>query len=156
MTVERRVRPTTGSASLRIAASPAASYGYVTDLGAAPSLSPENQKCEFVEGSTVVEVGAHFVGTNRAGDYEWSAECVVLTAEPGREFSSRVPPDWEYATTWKYTFEPDADGVVVTESFDSPMFGDAATYPGKIEGRCEQLTPAFATTLQNLTAALES
>ncbi|MFT7648964.1 MAG: hypothetical protein ACI8Y4_003719 [Candidatus Poriferisodalaceae bacterium] len=148
--------PTTGSASVRIAASPEAAYAYVTDLDKAPGLSPENQSCVFTGDSTEIVVGATFAGTNRAGDYEWTAECQVKSADPGREFSFKVPPEWEYGTIWKYTFEPDGDGVTVTEAFDSPMLGDPEIYPGKIEGRCEQLTAACQTTLDNLKAALEA
>ena len=80
---------------------------------------------------------------------------MVLSADPGREFAFKVPPEWEYATTWKYEFASEGDGVRVTESFDSPMLGDPEIYPGKIEGRCEQLQAACETTLQNLKAALE-
>ncbi|MGY9075281.1 MAG: SRPBCC family protein [Acidimicrobiales bacterium] len=147
--------PTTGSATLRIDASPQAAYDFVTDLDRAPSLSPENQSCVFTDESTEVVEGATFTGTNKAGDYEWTAECRVLSAVAAQEFSFKVPPEWEYATTWKYTFEADGDGVVVTESFDSPMLGDPEIYPGKIDGRCAQLTAACATTLDNLKTVLE-
>ena len=147
--------PTTGSASIRIAASPEAAYDYVTDLATLPTLSPENQRCEFIEGSTEIVEGALFRGFNENGGYEWSAECRVLEAERGRVFSFLVPPAWEYATTWTYRFEPDADGVVVTESFDSPMLQSPDIYPGKLDGRCEQLRAALVTTLENLKAALE-
>lgn len=148
--------PTTGSATIEIAASPEAAYDFVTDLTKAPALSPENQRCEFTGDSTAIEVDATFRGWNRAGDYEWHADCVVVAADRGREFAFRVPPDWEYATTWRYEFVPKGDGVAVTESFDSPMLGDPDIYPGKLDGRCEQLRSACATTLQNLKGALEA
>ena len=70
--------------------------------------------------------------------------------------SAGIGPEWKYATTWTYRFEPDGDGVMVTESFDSPMLGSPDIYPGKLEGRCEQLRAALATTLDNLKTALES
>ena len=66
--------PTTGSASIRIAASPEAAYDYVTDLATLPTLSPENQRCEFIEGSTEIVEGALFRGFNENGGYEWNAE----------------------------------------------------------------------------------
>lgn len=148
--------PTTGSASVVIDASPADAYAFVTDLEKAPTLSPENQRCEFIEGSTEIAVGAQFRGWNKNGDYEWSADCLVMSADPGVEFSFKVPPEWEYATTWKYEFAAEGDGVRVTESFDSPMLGDPEIYPGQLEGRCEMLRAACQTTLDNLKAALES
>ena len=70
-------------------------------------------------------------------------------------FSFLVPPAWEYATTWTYRFEPDDDGVVVTESFDSPMLQSPDIYPGKLDGRCDQLRAALVTTLEHLKTALE-
>lgn len=148
--------PTTGSASIVIDASPDEAYAFVTDLAKLPTLSPENQRCELIEGSTAVEVGAQFRGWNKNGDYEWNADCLVLVAEAGKEFSFKVPPEWEYATTWTYRFEAEGDGVRVTESFDSPMLGDPEIYPGKLEGRCENLREACQTTLENLKTALEA
>lgn len=149
--------PSTGSASIHIAASPEAAYDFVTDLEKAPTLSPENQRCEFIEGSTEIVEGAIFRGHNKNGDYEWSADCRVLAANRGQKFSFIVPPDWEHASTWTYTFAAGEDGgTIVTESFDSPMLSNPEIYPGKIEGRCEQLQGALETTLANLKAALES
>lgn len=148
--------PTTGSATVRIDASPMAAYQYVTDLNRAPDLSPENQSCEFIGDSTEIVEGATFKGTNKAGDYEWSADCEVVVAKPGEEFTFKVPPGFDAATTWKYTFEADGDGVVVTESFDAPLLAMPDVYPGRIEGRCEMLTAACQTTLDNLKTALEA
>ncbi|MCP5029530.1 MAG: SRPBCC family protein [Actinomycetia bacterium] len=148
--------PTTGSASITIDASPAEAYAFVTDLDKLPLLSPENVRCEFTGDSTTIGEGATFKGHNKNGDYEWSADCLVKVAEPGRQFSFLVPPGWEYATTWSYRFEPEGDGVRVTESFDSPMLGDPEIYPGKLEGRCGQLQAACEVTLANLKTALES
>lgn len=147
--------PTTGSATIVIDATPEAAYAFVTDLDKLPTLSPENQRCEFLDGHSTIEPGAQFRGWNRAGDYEWHADCLVLTADAGKEFTFKVPPEWEYATTWSYTFEPEGDGVRVTESFDSPMLGDPEIYPGKLEGRCDMLRAACQTTLENLKSALE-
>ncbi|MEM7286443.1 MAG: SRPBCC family protein [Actinomycetota bacterium] len=145
--------PTTGSASIRIAASPEAAYDYVTDLDTLPSLSPENQRCEFIEGSTEIVEGALFRGHNEHGGYEWSAECRVVEADRGRVFSFVVPPAWEYATTWKYTFEADGDGVVVTESFDSPMLQSPDIYPGRLDGRSSPRAPAIGRSRRWATAS---
>lgn len=149
--------PTTGTASIEVAATPEAAYDFVTDLEKLPLLSPENRRCEFIEGSTEIVEGALFRGHNERGGYEWSADCRVVTADRGKEFSFVVPPKWKYATTWTYRFEAvDGGGTRVTESFDSPMLGDPEIYPGKLEGRCEQLQAGLETTLANLKAALEA
>lgn len=148
--------PTTGSASVSIAASPDAVYAHLTDLARLPELSPENVRCEFLDGAEAIEVGATFRGHNKAGDYEWHADCVVTVADPGRTFEFSVPPRFEHATTWRYDIEADGDGCIVTESFDAPLLAMPDVYPGRIEGRCAMLEAACATTLANLKAALEA
>ena len=54
--------PTTGSASIVIASTPQAAYDYVTDLEKLPTLSPENQRCEFLDDNTSIKVGGHVSG----------------------------------------------------------------------------------------------
>lgn len=147
---------TSGSATISIAASPEAAYEYLTDLAKLPELSPENMRCEFLEGSNAIEVGATFRGHNKAGDYEWHADCEVTVAEPGQAFEFSVPPGFEHATTWRYDIAAEGDGCVVTESFSAPLLSMPDIYPGKIEGRRDNLESACNQTLANLKAALES
>ena len=114
----------------------------------------------MLDGSTSVEVGARFRGYNKAGDYEWHADCEVTVFEPGREFAYVVPPDFEHATTWRYTIEPSGDAAtphcMVTESFDAPLLAMPDIYPGRIEGRRDNLERACVKTLANLKAAIEA
>ena len=147
--------PVSGSAVVRIAASPEAVFAVITDLEQLPRLSPENQRCEFLGDDTSVDVGARFRGYNKAGDYEWHADCVVTELDAGRRFAYEVPPDFEHATTWSYRIEPDGDGSIVTESFDAPLLALPDIYPGKIEGRRDNLERACATTLANLRSTLD-
>lgn len=146
-----------GSASVHVDASPDAVYALLTDLERLPSLSPENERCAFLDGSSTIEVGARFRGHNRSGDYEWHADCVVTELEPDRRFAYEVPPDFEHATTWAYEIEPDDDGggCTVTESFHAPLLALPDIYPGRIEGRRDNLERACETTMANLKAALE-
>ena len=148
---------TTGSASVHIDASPAVIYDYLTNLDLLPGLSPENVRCEYLDGATTIEIGAKFRGHNKSGDYEWHADCVVTGLDPGRSFEYEVPPNFEHATTWRYSIEADdkSGGSVVTESFSAPMLALPDVYPGKIEGRRDNLERACETTLANLKAALE-
>lgn len=147
--------PTVGSASVHVNGSPDDVYALLTDLERLPGLSPENQRCEFLGDSTVIDVGAKFRGHNKVGTYEWHADCVVTVAEPGRAFSYEVPPSFAHATTWRYDIEPDADGTgcTVTESFDAPLLALPDVYPGKIEGRHANLVSGCETTMANLAAA---
>ncbi len=150
--------PLHGSASVHVEASPAEVFALLTDLERLPALSPENVRCEFLEGSSTIEVGARFRGHNRAGDYEWHADCVVTELDPDRRFAYEVPPAYEHATTWAYTVEPDTDGAgcTVTETFHAPLLGLPDVYPGRIEGRRDNLERACASTMANLKSALES
>ena len=148
--------PVEGSASVRVDAPPSVVFAALTDLEVLPTLSPENQRCELMEGSERVEVGARFRGWNRSGDYEWHADCEVTELEADRSFAYEVPPGYEHATTWRYDIEPDGDGSVVTESFHAPMLALPDVYPGRIEGRCENLRRACETTMANLATHLAS
>ena len=147
--------PVHGSASVHVNASPDDVFALLTDLERLPVLSPENERCEFLGDSSTIEVGATFRGHNRAGDYEWHADCVVTELEPGRRFAYEVPPKFEHATTWAYSIEPDTDGsgCTVTETFHAPMLAMPEVYPGRIEGRRDNLEKACEKTMANLEAA---
>jgi len=149
------VYETTGTARIQIAAPPAKVFAALTDLDVLPTLSPENERCEYLGESTSIEIGATFRGYNRAKDYEWHADCVVTEFEVGRSFAYEVPPNFEHATTWRYTVEPNGDGCVVTESFDAPLLALPDVYPGRIEGRRDNLERACEKTLANLKALAE-
>lgn len=147
--------PTQGSASVRIEASPEVVYAHLTDLALLPELSPENVRCEFLNDATELAVGVRFRGYNKAGDYEWHADCEVTVLEANQEFTYVVPPSFEHATTWSYSIEADGTGSIVTERFDAPLLALPDIYPGTIEGRRDNLEQACATTMANLKAALE-
>lgn len=141
---------------MRIAASPADAFAALTDLDRLPSYSPENVRCEFLGDDATVQVGARFRGHNKAGDYEWHADCVVTELAPDRSFAYEVPPEFEFATTWRYTVEPDGDGCIVTETFHAPLLEQPDIYPGRIEGRRDHLELGCERTLAALKADLES
>lgn len=147
--------PTTGSATVEISASAADVFAILTDLDQLPTLSPENERCEYLNGESELAVGVTFRGHNRAGDYEWHADCVVTEFDAGRLFAYEVPPNFEHATTWRYTVEPTADGCRVTESFEAPLLALPDVYPGRIEGRRDNLVRAIEKTLANLKALAE-
>ncbi len=148
---------TRGSATVRVEASPEAVFAYLTNLELLPGLSPENVRCEYLGEATELAVGVRFRGYNeaKAMNYEWHADCEVTVLEPNRQFAYEVPPNFKHATTWGYTIEPDGSGSIVTEHFDAPMLALPDVYPGKIEGRRDNLEQACETTMANLKAALE-
>ena len=143
---------TTGRATVHVAAPAADVFAFLTDLDRLPGLSPENQRCEFLDGSSTIEKGATFRGHNKSGDYEWHADCEVTVYEPDREFAYEVPPGFHAATVWRYSITPDDDGqgCTVTETFDAPLLSMPDLYPGRIEGRRDNLERACETTMANL------
>ncbi len=146
--------PTTGSASVEVDASAEDVYAFLIDLDRLPTLSPENERCEFLGDATAVAVGVRFRGFNRARDYEWHADCEVTVADRGRAFAYVVPPKFEHATTWRYDIvSTGPDSCTVTETFDAPLLSMPDVYPGRIEGRCENLQKACETTMANLRSA---
>lgn len=147
---------TTGSASVRVDASPAEVYAYLTNIELLPGLSPENVRCEFLGDATELAVGVKFRGHNKAGDYEWHADCGVTQLDENRSFAYEVPPGFEHATVWSYSIEADGSGSIVTERFDAPMLALPDVYPGTIEGRRDNLEKGCEITMANLKAALES
>ncbi len=148
----------TGSAQIHVQASAEQVFAYLTNLDLLPTLSPENVRCELREGDDELIIGARFRGWNEAPGKQWHADCVVTALEPSRLFEYKVPPKYEHATTWSYLVEADADGqgCTVTESFDAPLLLLPEVYPGKIEGRRDNLEAACETTLANLKAAIEN
>lgn len=143
--------PTRGSATVEVEGSADEVYALLTDLDRLPTLSPENQRCEYLDDATSIAVGVRFRGHNKAKDYEWHADCAVTVAEPGQQFAYEVPPQFEHATTWSYEIEAiDDDRCQVTERFDAPMLALPDVYPGKIEGRRDNLERACEITMENL------
>lgn len=146
--------PTKGSATVDVNAPSEDVYAFLTDLDRLPTLSPENQRCEFLGDATAIDVGVRFRGHNKSGDYEWHADCEVTVADPGKSFAYVVPPDFEHTTTWGYDIESTgADSCRVTEWFDAPMLALPDVYPGTIEGRCANLEMACGVTMENLRSA---
>jgi len=149
--------PTKGSASVEVNASAESVYAFLTDLDRLPTLSPENQRCELLNDATSIAVGVRFRGHNKAGDYEWHADCEVTVADGGNKFAYIVPPDFEHTTTWGYDIESTGpESCTVTEWFEAPMLALPDVYPGKIEGRCENLQKACVTTMENLQSAFSN
>lgn len=138
---------TTGSATIDIAASPDVVWGLLTDLTRISELSPECYKAEWEDGSTGPEAGATFHGYNELGDNKWDVGCVVVGAEPGREWAFKIPSDDGRDTVWRYEIEKTDSGCAVTESFDSPIL-DAEHFQKM--NRHELLMKNIARTLENL------
>lgn len=98
-------------------------------------------------------MGARFKGTNKRGVVRWSTKSTVVAAERGREYAFEVG---ESGTRWRYAFEADGTGTIVSESRTAskpyPFVAKAftAVLLGGVEGHTAELRAGMAATLQRL------
>jgi len=144
---------TTGSTSIDIDASADAVYALLTDLTRISELSPECYKAEWEDGADGPAVGAKFRGWNRNGGMEWDAGCVVVAADPGKEWAFEVPSDDGRNTVWRYELTATDSGCTVTESFDAPIL-DGEFFQKM--NRHDLLVDNIAKSLENLKAVAEA
>ena len=105
--------------SLRMAARPEDVYAVVADVTRTPEYSPEVVKCTWLDGATGPAVGARFKGTNKMPNRPaFSNKPVVTVVDPGREFAFARTEPFGGTVEWRYRFEPDGDGTLVTESYE--------------------------------------
>ena len=93
-------------------------WSMVTDVTRMGEWSPETERAEWIDGATGPAVGARFKGHNRKGRTRWSTTCEVIESQPGQVFAFAVGKAAKPETVWRYRFEPVAEGVQVTESFE--------------------------------------
>ena len=150
---------TTDCVSLEIAASPDDLYAMVSDLTRMSEWSPEQERCEWIEGATGPAVGARFLGHNMTGPgkrIKWKRKGTVRAAEPGREFAFATEEGGVEGTIWRYTFEPVAGGTRVTESYTVekiPVWARIMDVPLNRHG---ELIAGMTSTLGKLKAAAEA
>lgn len=109
---------TTDSVSRYIEATPESLYALVSDVTRTPEYSPEVVKCVWKKGATGPAVGARFKATNHAGRIpDWPNWPVVTIADPGRTFAFERTEVGGGTLEWRYTFEPQGSGTLVTESY---------------------------------------
>jgi len=108
-----------GSASAEIRADSGVVYDLLADITRMGEWSDECYRCEWIDGATGAAVGARFRGYNRSGPFRWSNVSRICSAERGQILAWAMGPDDAPYTAWQYTFAATADGVTVTESFES-------------------------------------
>jgi hypothetical protein len=145
-------------ASVRIAAPADRIYGIVTDIANMGRLSPECVGGSWLGGASAPAVGAVFKGRNQRGIARWSTKNRVVEADPGRAFAFETQ---QSGVRWRYAFEADGDGTLVTESRaefkDRPLIAKVFTMLalGGTEDHEEELREGMRQTLERLKAVAE-
>ena len=113
-----RQQLTTDKVARRIEASPDTLYAFISDVTRTPQYSPEVVKCTWMNGATGPAVGVRFKAINHAGRVpDWPNKPIVTVADAGRTFAFERTEVGGGTIEWRYTFEPDGTGTVVTESY---------------------------------------
>jgi hypothetical protein len=141
-----------------IAASPEAVYAAVADVTRMGEWSPECHSCTWHDGFDGPAVGASFDGHNRNGEHEWTTQCTIVEAEPGRAFAFECSMfDFHYAN-WGYRIEPTESGCRVTE-WTEDFRPESAMEPSKqisgVEDRTSHNQQTMSGTLDRIAAAVE-
>jgi ligand-binding SRPBCC domain-containing protein len=106
------------SVSMRMEAPPEAVYELFSDVTRMPELSPEILECTWLDGATGPAVGARFKARNKVPNRPaWRNKPVVTVVEPAREFAFERTEPFGGTVEWRYRFEPDGQGTLVTESY---------------------------------------
>jgi uncharacterized protein YndB with AHSA1/START domain len=141
-----------------IAASPEAVYAALSDVTRMGEWSEECHSCEWTGTSTGPEVGATFDGHNRHGEHEWTSNCTITEATPGKAFTFECSMfDFHYST-WGYLIEPTDGGCRVTEWSEDYRPEQALEMSKQMSGvddREARNRHTMSGTLERIAAALE-
>lgn len=141
-----------------IAAAPSEVYAAISDVTRMGEWSEECYACNWHEGSDAPIVGATFDGHNRHGEHEWTTQCRVIEADPGRAFAFECSMmDFHYST-WGYRIEPTEMGCKVTEWSEDLRPESVLEFAEQLSGVADRISrnrQTMSLTLDRLTAALE-
>jgi hypothetical protein len=148
--------------SFHMDARPGDVYAVVSDVTRTPELSPEILECTWLDGATGPAVGARFKARNKVPNRPaWHNKPVVTVVDPGREFAFARTEAFAGTVEWRYRFEPDGDGTLVTESYTvtknlSPVGWFIIGVLFARKDRRADLRAGMKETLQRLRATVES
>lgn len=117
-------------ASIHIDATPEEVWGLVADVTRMPEFSPEVVEVRWVDpGPHAPVVGAHFEGTNRLADFEWTRLCTVTAVDRPKVFAYTVGDrfDGSPSGSWTFRCEPDGTGTRLVQGFAHAPQGRSGT-----------------------------
>jgi uncharacterized protein YndB with AHSA1/START domain len=151
-----RTSPLPISASVEVAAPPAAVWDVVGDVRQMPRWSPELRRL-VVLGSGPVRVGTTLLGVNRRRWVVWPTTSKVTRLEPGRAVAWRTR---ESGATWTYELAATPVGTRLTGRRDLPAFTLGTTVLGPViggaAGHDRELADGIRTTLERIKAYVEA
>lgn len=141
-----------------IRADPRVIYDIVSDLPRMGRLSTENRGGRWLPGKPAASQGARFLGFNRRGPIMWFTIAHVDTAEPGKQFSFRVPMS---GATWSFHLQAEGDSTVVRQTREpfrkrpgvARLFAGIAL--GGVKVHDDEMRIGMASTLASLKALAE-
>lgn len=134
-------------------------YDLVSDLPRMGDWSPECQRVDWTDDTTVAAQGARFIGHNRGGPLRlvrWHRRGRVLVADRGREFAFATEEGGREGVVWRYRFEPLEGGTRVTESYEVQWLPVWARIVDVPTNRHRELHEGMRRTLEQLKAAAEA
>ncbi len=150
----------TAETSCVIDASPARLWDIVADVTRIPQWSPVCHAVEWIDASTVAEVGARFRGHNRLNGARWARDCVITDAVPATVLSFSTLFKGEESTRWRYLFEPAGSATKVSEAYQVVMVPRwvrlLRRLPGAVAKSERDTASNIATSLERLKAIAEA
>jgi uncharacterized protein YndB with AHSA1/START domain len=99
-----------------IDAPPQRVWELVSDVQLMPTMSPELQSIEWLDGATGPAVGARFIGRSKHEALgEWSTTSHVVEYEPGRVFAWAVEDPTNPTAIWRFRLEPKDGGTELSQ-----------------------------------------
>jgi uncharacterized protein YndB with AHSA1/START domain len=88
----------------------------VSDIELMPTMSPELQSVQWLDGAAGPALGARFVGRNRHEALgEWATTSYVVEFEPERVFAWAVEDPANPMALWRFRLEPRDGGTELSE-----------------------------------------
>ena len=110
----RQVQPQPLTASIEVAAPPAAVWRVVSDVRRTGEWSPE---CRRVVPLGPLRLGTLLIGVNRRDRVRWTTVSRVISCDVGREIGWRVLTN---RSEWRYQLQPGPGGTVITQTRRTP------------------------------------
>jgi len=144
-------------ASIEISASPDVVYGLISDLTRMGEWSPEATGGTWSDGGSG-QVGDWFAGNNKSGEREWTRDCEIVAADPGKDFTFVVGGVEHNRTWWSYELAPAGSGTKLTERWwivnKSPAMQEAT--PEQFQARVDLTRTMLGATLAAVKETAES